>query len=301
MTPLKQFSDELAGLVAKTSAAVVGVHHGRGQGSGFLIAPDGYILTNSHVARSPIGLRVRVAGMGEAKGELVGADPRTDLAIVRLAGGDFSPLALEESHDVRVGQVAVAIGNPLGFERSVSLGVVSALYRNLPLPQGGMLEGLIQTDAAINPGNSGGPLVDADGAVIGITTAMVPYAQGLGFAIPARTAHWVAGVLMQHGEVRRPFFGVSAQGEELSGLLALECRQSRGIRILSVIQGTPAAKAGLRGGDLLLLANGRVVATLDDLQKIIVLAALPEVLLEVLRDGRRERMFIRPTAAAAVA
>ncbi|MCC7144560.1 MAG: trypsin-like peptidase domain-containing protein [Candidatus Eisenbacteria bacterium] len=300
MNMLKQFSDDLAALVKRSSDAVVGVQHGRGQGSGIVLAPDGYILTNSHVARSPVGLRVRMAGIGEAGARLVGADPRTDLAVIHVEGQELSTLALEQEHDLEVGQLAVAIGNPLGFERSVSVGVVSALYRNLPLPHGGMLEGLIQTDAAINPGNSGGPLVDAAGAVIGITTAMVPHAQGLGFAVPAHTAHWVAGVLMQHGEVRRPFLGISARGEELTELAALEWGVPRAVRILQVMPNTPAAHAGLRNGDLLLRANGHSIATLDDLQKVLVLSNVPDVNLEVMRDRKKHQILIHPAAPAGV-
>ena len=180
----------------------------------------------------------------------------------------------------------LAIGNPLGFDRSVSLGIVSALFRDLGTPTGS-LSGLIQTDAAINPGNSGGPLLDADGAVLGINTAIIPYARGIGFAIPARTASWVAAVLIQHGEVRRPWIGVLARSEELAD-------GSRAVRILRVETGAPADHAGVRGGDLLLRANADEIATLDDLQRVLALGGASEVRLLVRRGEASRSLLIRP-------
>src|SRR5207237_6842259 len=174
----------------------------------------GYTLTNAHVARGGGRLRVRVPGGEASPAELVGADARTDLAVVRTSRPAPPPLALADSRPVEVGQLVMAIGNPLGFDRSVSLGVVSALYRELPTREGGLLEGLIQTDAAVNPGHSGGPLLDMDGRVIGINTAMLFPARGIGFAVPAHTASWVAAVLIQHGAVRRPYLGIAARGED---------------------------------------------------------------------------------------
>ena len=287
---MRQLSDELAGLVARAAPAVVGLWHRRGQGSGVLISPDGYIVTNSHVARAPGALRVRFGGGGEAEATLVGADDRTDLAVVRADCPPASTLMLPDQARARIGELVVAIGNPLGLERSVSLGVVSALHRDLPT-RDGVLEGLIQTDASVNPGNSGGPLLDADGAVVGITTAMLPWARGIAFAIPSRTASWVAAVLIQHGEVRRPRIGITARSEELAAA-------GRAVRVLRVEAGTPADDAGLRGQDLLLSADGAALGGLDDLQRALVLASAPEIRLEVLRGGERRELRVRPARAA---
>jgi serine protease Do len=260
-----------------------------------VLAEDGYILTNSHVARSAGDLRVRLADGVTMAGKLVGADDHTDLAIVRVDARLPAPLALAESEALRVGQLVVAIGNPLGFERSVSLGVVSALYRSLPTNAGGLLEGLVQTDAAVNPGNSGGPLVDVEGRVVGVTTAMLAYASGIGFAVPASTASWVAAVLIQKGEVQRPFLGITARGEDLGPQLAVQTGQARAVRVMGVGTGTPAAESGLLKDDVLLAANDRRVATVDDLQRVMVLSG-PEVRLAVRRGSEDRHLVVRPSA-----
>jgi S1-C subfamily serine protease len=200
-----------------------------------------------------------------------------------------------------VGQLVLAIGNPLGFERSVTMGVISALYRNLPTPDGGIFDGLVQTDAAVNPGNSGGPLLDAEGAVVGVTTAMLPWAHGMAFAVPSHTASWVAAVLIQHGEVRRPFLGIAARGEDLDPGLSADLSRARAIRVLRVEAGAPADRGGVREGDLLVSANGSDTVTLDDLQRTMVLAAEPELRLEVLRGGARHRLVLRPRPFQAAA
>ncbi len=299
MSRLSDFSTELAELVARASPGVVGLERRRGQGSGVALSSDGYVLTNAHVAGRGGPLAVRLAGGEQARGEVVGSDERTDLAVVRTEARGLATLPLAEDRSLRVGELVLAIGNPLGFERSVSVGVVSALYRALPTPRGGLLDGLVQTDAAVNPGNSGGPLLDAEGRVVGVTTAMIPFASGMGFAVPARTASWVAAVLMQHGEVRRPFLGIAVRGEELAPALAREVGHPRGVRVLRVEAGTPAERAALAEGDLLLFANGSPLDTLDDLQRVLVLSAPPEVELEILRGGERRRLSIRPAARAA--
>jgi serine protease Do len=199
---LRQLSDDLADLVERAAPSVVGVEARRGQGSALVLAPDGYLLTNAHVARARGPLRARLVGGEAVPAERVGADPRTDLAVLRVEAAGLKALPFADSRALRVGQLAVVIGNPLGFERSVTVGVVSALYRNLPTPDGGLFDGLVQTDAAVNPGNSGGPLLDADGAVVGVTTAMLPWAHGMAFAVPSHTASWVAAVLLRQGERR---------------------------------------------------------------------------------------------------
>ncbi len=301
MTAFETFSSDLADLVARAAPSVVGVEHRRGQGSGVALAQDGFVLTNAHVAagrgpgRGP--LRIRLSGSRAVSGEVVGMDERTDLAVVRAEARDLVPLALSDRR-LRVGELVLAIGNPLGFERSVSVGVVSALHRNLPAPNQTILEGLVQTDAAVNPGNSGGPLVDARGAIVGITTAMLPWARGIGFAVPAHTAGWVASVLIHEGEVRRPFLGVAARGEDLEPALTAEVGRSRAVRILQVVQGSPAAAAGLRPDDLVVGAGGSPVETLDDVVRVMVLGHPAEIALDVLRAGRREALAIRPRPAS---
>ncbi len=298
MTALQAFSQDVAALVARAAPAVVGVEHRRGQGSGVVLAGDGYVLTNAHVTAGPGPLRVRISGSRVVAGALAGRDERTDLAVLRVEARDLPVLALSERR-LAVGEVVVAIGNPLGFERSVTVGTVSALYRNLPTPAGGMLEGLVQTDASINPGNSGGPLVDASGEVVGIATAMLPWARGIGFAVPASTASWVASVLIREGEVRRPFLGIAARGEDLDPAVAKDAGLARGVRVLEIVEGSPAQAAGIAQGDLLVAANGSPVQTLDDLQRVMVLAPAPEIRLDVLRGNGRRTLSIRPRPRAA--
>jgi serine protease Do len=301
VTALAQLSRDLAALVARASPSVVGIERRRGQGSGLVLSPDGYVLTNNHVAGAQGPLRVRLSGGREVEAERVGADERTDLAVLRIRAADLAALPLADSRALEVGQLVVAIGNPLGFERSVTMGVVSALYRNLPTPEGGLFDGLVQTDAAVNPGNSGGPLLDAEGQVVGITTAMLPWAHGMAFAVPSHTASWVAAVLMRDGEVRRPFLGVAARGEDLEPAVARELSRVRGVRVLRVEAGAPAAAGGVVEGDLLVAANGSDVVTLDDLQRVMVLSPAPRLALDVLRGGARRRLELipRPFAKAA--
>lgn len=293
MSALSELSRDLARLVAEAAPSVVGIELRRGQGSGLVLAPDGYVLTNAHVAAGRGELALRLPGGETSPAERVGADPRTDLAVVRTARGGLRALPLDESRRLEVGEIVLAIGNPLGFERSVSLGVVSALHRNLPT-RDGLIDGLIQTDAAVNPGNSGGPLLDAEGRVVGVTTAMLPWAHGMAFAVPAHTAGWVAAVLMHEGRVRRPFLGIQVRGEELPEEAARAVRQPRALRVLGVEPGAPAEAGGMRAGDLVVSANGASVVGLDDLSRAMVLAAPREVSLGILRDGALRTLAVRP-------
>src|SRR5216683_7681494 len=243
MSLLNQLSKELESLVAKAAPAVVGIDQARGQGSGLVLTQDGYVLTNAHVIHGARKLQVLLSEGSAVRAERVGTDQNTDLAVVRMDATGLSTLPLADFRSLHVGQLVVAIGNPFRFERSVSLGVISALDRTLPGPRGGLFEGLIQTDATINPGNSGGPLLDSDGNVLGINTAIIPWAQGIGFAIPSPTASWVAAVLIQFGEVRRPFLGIAAKGEELLPTLSRGAGQVRAVRILGIGEGSPAQAA----------------------------------------------------------
>ncbi len=300
MSLLAQLSRDLVDLVAGASPAVCRVEHRRGQGTGLVLAPDGYLLTNHHVVSRARGrLRAVFDGGKPVVARLVGSDQRTDLAVLRVESRSLPTLPLLQDSSPDVGQLVVAIGNPLRLERSVSLGVISALERTLPLPRGaGLLEGLIQTDAAVNPGNSGGPLLDAEGRVIGVNTAVIPHAQSIGFAIPARTAIWVASMLIHHGQIRRPYLGVTARGIQLRPDESSELGQRRAIQIVGVGARSPASRAGLLRDDLLLTANGAALGCVDDLQRVMVLGReSPHVDLHIWRAPQRRRITAFPRAA----
>ncbi len=293
MKLLQQFSDDLEELVARASPAVVGVEHGRGHGTGLFLTPDGYVLTNRHVVRHSRRQTVTLSSGEERKATFIGGDSPTDLAVLRVEGSDFPTLPLADPKDVRMGQLVVAIGNPFRLEQSVSLGVVSAINRSLTLPDGTVLEGMLQTDAAINPGNSGGPLLNTRGQVVGLNTLVLPYAQGIGFAVSATTATWVASLLIQRGKVERRYLGVAARAVTLEPAQARDAGQPRGVLILQVQLGTPADDAGLQPEDLLLGINQRAVGSVDDVQRLMALSDNPEVLLDVLRKGRRRNLSAR--------
>ena len=295
MSRLSEFSDELEALVASTAPSVVAVEHAMGQGSGIIVSSDGYVITNAHVVQGRRGrVNVRLFGAEVLEAEIVGEDEATDLAVLRVPSRGLPALSLDESRRLRVGQLVLAIGNPLRFERSVSLGVVSAIDRSLPGRGPRPFEGLVQTDAAINPGNSGGPLLDARGAVVGINTAVIARAHGLGFAIPAHTAAWVTAVLIRDGRILRPLLGIAAQGVDLTPQLAEFAGQPRGLRVHAVAPDSPASVADLRPTDLLLVANRTALSSVDDLQRVLVLSAGTEVALRLLRDGQSLTRSIRP-------
>ncbi|MBX5482901.1 MAG: trypsin-like peptidase domain-containing protein [Myxococcaceae bacterium] len=290
-TFLERLSNDLDELVARAMPAVVGVELERGQGTGLVLTPDGYVLTNSHVVRGARTVKVR-RDDGEALSAMViGADPPTDLAVLRVDARDLPTLPLADPAQVRVGQLVVAIGHPFQLEGSVSVGVVSALNRSLGT-RAGLMEGLVQTDAAINPGNSGGPLLNARGEVVGINSIVLPYAQGIGFAISAGTASWIASMLIQKGKVPRKFIGVAASAVPLPRSQALEVGQSRAVRIHRVGEGSPAALGGLREGDLVTGVNGSPVRSVDDLQRLMSLAPDTELHLDVWRKGGRRALTV---------
>lgn len=284
MNLLALLSREVETLVERAGRGVVAVEHGGGAGAGIFLG-EGRVLTNAHVVRGSGTPIVRETGGRGLPATLVGRDPATDLALLRVADLDAAPLALAAAR-VRVGALVVAIGNPLRFERSVSLGVVSAVDRTLRAARVRM-EGLIQHDAAINPGNSGGPLLDAEGAVVGVNTARVPWADGIGFAVPGTTAGWVVGELLRHGVVRRRRLGIVAQGVALGPREAARTGRERAVRIAEVRGGTPAQRAGLKAGDLLLDAANLPLSSVVDLHRALVEGAPESAGLCVLRDGRR--------------
>ncbi|WP_342377973.1 trypsin-like peptidase domain-containing protein [Myxococcus stipitatus] len=294
MKLLQQFSDDLETLVARAAPAVVGVEHARGHGTGLFLTPDGYILTNRHVVmRGTRKLTVQLSNGEELRGSLVGGDAPTDLAVVRAEGTSFPTLPLAAPETVRVGQLVMAIGNPFRLEQSVAMGVVSAVNRSVTLPDGVILEGMLQTDAAINPGNSGGPLINTRGEVVGLNTLVLPYAQGIGFAVSATTAAWVASLLIQRGKVERRFLGIAAVAVNLDTEQAREAGQPRAVRVIRVQSGTPADDAGLQPDDLLLAINRRPVGSVDDLQRLMALATDEEVSLDVMRKSRRKQVSAR--------
>jgi S1-C subfamily serine protease len=252
-----------------------------GGGSGFLFTPDGYVLTNSHVVRAgkaatstrpELRHQVSLADGREFDARWVGDDPDTDLAVLSIDGlsrGSLAHAPLGRSAGLKRGQIAIAIGNPLGFEHTVTAGIVSALGRSMRTSTGRLIPDVIQTDAALNPGNSGGPLLDSNGDVIGINTAIIRGAQAICFAVAADIAHWVIPQLLQHGRVRRGYLGVAGQTQDLHRrvVLTYELPQATGVRVMSVEPGSPAAQVGVREGDVIVGLDGVAIPSVDALHQ----------------------------------
>jgi S1-C subfamily serine protease len=274
----------------------------QGAGSGVVVAPDGLILTNSHVAGAAGGGSARIdvttADGQELRARLVGDDPDTDLALLRIDESVKLPAAtLGDSKRLRRGQLAIAIGNPLGFESTVTTGVVSALGRSLRSRNGRLIDDVIQTDAALNPGNSGGPLVSSHGEVIGINTAIILGAQGICFAVAANTAKFVLGELVRHGRVRRAFIGIAAQQIALPARLrhAAKLSQERAVMVGSLDPESAAARAGLRPGDIILGLDGVTIVGADDLIRALTGEKIGrKVALDVLRGTDRLKLNLVP-------
>jgi S1-C subfamily serine protease len=244
----------------------------QGSGSGFVFTSSGYILTNSHVVHGANRLDVTLADGNQQAADMIGDDPETDLAVIRIHADGLVAAALGDSKKVRVGQLALAIGHPYGFQSSVTAGVVSALGRSLRAGSGRLIDDVLQTDAALNPGNSGGPLVDSRGHVIGVNTAMILPAQGICFAIAVNTAKFVAGRLIRDGRVRRGRIGIAVQTVPMpAGLGARKGSQQRrgGVLVVGVDPGGPADEAGLEKGDLILGLDGHAVGGIDDLHRLL--------------------------------
>ena len=257
--------------VAQVARPAEGEAPRRGSGSGFVFTPDGFILTNSHVVHGARSIQVSFADGAGFDADLVGDDPDTDVAVIRIGGHQLSTAALGSSRGLRVGQLAIAIGNPYGFQHTVTTGVVSALGCSLRATTGRLIDDVIQTDAALNPGNSGGPLVNSQGEVIGVNTAIIPFAQGICFATAIDTAKWVVEQLLRFGRVRRGYIGVGGATTPLSrravrfhGLAA-----GAGVRVESIEPGGAAQQAGIEPGDVIIGYDGENVAGVDELHRLL--------------------------------
>lgn len=271
-----------------------------GSGSGFIFTPDGLIITNSHVVSGAVGIEAALNDGQRFHADLIGDDPDTDLAVVRVAGHKLPAVNLGESRGLRVGQLVVAIGNPYGFQCTVTAGVVSALGRSLRSQNGRLMDDVIQTDAALNPGNSGGPLVSSRGDVIGVNTAVILPAQGICFATAIDTAKVTIAQLLRHGRVRRARLGVAGQNIVLPRRMVRHHDLKRGeaLQVASVEHGGPAAVAGVEPGDIIVGFADHPVAGFDDLHRYLTEEKLGEIVpLTVLRRGRRLTLHVRPVEA----
>jgi S1-C subfamily serine protease len=262
-----------------------------------VISTDGFVVTNSHVVNGASHIEASLPDGRSFHARLIGDDPATDIAVVKIDGDNLTPTRFADSGNLQVGQIAIAIGNPYGFQYSVTAGVVSALGRTLRTQSGRLIDDVIQTDAALNPGNSGGPLVDSFGQVIGVNTAVILPAQGLCFAVASNLVKYVVGKLILEGRVRRGILGIGAQAVPLppKWLNALEVPTKGGIQIQSVESGGPADKAGLRSGDIILQFEGKPVDTIDALHKVLDESSIGRsITLWVLRDGQLKSLVAVP-------
>lgn len=268
-----------------------------GSGSGVIFTPDGFILTNSHVIHRAASITAVIQDGREFQAQLIGDDPFTDLAVVRINAQDLPVATLGDSQSIRIGQLVIAIGNPYGFQATVTTGVVSALGRTLRAGGGRLIDNVIQTDAALNPGNSGGPLVNTRGEVIGINTAMIPWAQGICFSIPINTAKLIAAQLIKDGKVSRAYLGIAGQVLDIArnALHARQLSGTRGVMVAHVEQHGPAEKAGLLVGDVIVEFDGNRVESIDDLHRYLTSEIIgKEVRLTILRLEKKLSAAIVP-------
>lgn len=304
---LDSYSRTVVGAVERVGPAVVGIYtpgsgggaardHG-GAGSGVVVTPDGYLLTNEHVVQHHDRVRVSFEDGRNADARVVGRDAATDLAVVRAEAASLPYAELTDLARPRVGQLVVAVGNPYGFESTVSAGVVSAIGRALRSRHGRLIEGIVQHTAALNPGNSGGPLVNASGRIVGINTAIIAMAQGIGFSVPAVTAEWILSEILAHGRVRRVYLGAAGRDRPLDRRLvrALDLPVARAFEVVGREPDSPAAGADLRSGDLIISANGTPIDGVDALHRFLARWPIGAALnLQVLRRTQRIEVSLVP-------
>lgn len=280
---LDDYSRTVAAAVERMAPAVVNIQVQQknsrgpdrevaGTGSGFIITPDGFILTNSHVVHDATRIVVNLSDNLDYPAQLIGDDPDTDLAVIRIDAPNLRHVRLADSEHLKAGQIAIAIGNPLGFQASVTAGVISALGRSMHSQSGRLIDNIIQTDAALNPGNSGGPLVNSAGEVIGVNTAMIRPAQGICFAIASNTAKFVAGYLIRDGKIRRGYIGVAGQTVPLHRRVVrfFHLPLETGVLVISTEKDSPAKRAGLREGDVIVAFDENSIGSVHDLHKVLV-------------------------------
>lgn len=312
---LDAYSQAVVGAAEKISPSVVKIditqpaktrsgesRERQGGGSGFVFTPDGLILTNSHVVHDATRIGVSFSDGRRFPAHTIGDDPATDLAVIRIDAPNLPVASLGDSQRLRVGQLVIAVGNPYGFQYTVTAGVVSALGRSLRSYSGRLIEDVIQTDASLNPGNSGGPLVSSDGQVVAVNTATIMGAQGLCFAIGINTAKFVAGRILQHGKIRRSYIGVEAQTTQLHRRLVrfYDLPKETGVVVISVENGSPAQHAGLREGDVIVALDGAPVAGVDDLHRLLTDAKVAlSSTLTVLRWTEKLELNVVPEEAKA--
>ena len=311
---LDAYSRAVAGAVEIVGPAVVGIEVARTQagrassrrrnadedragGSGFVFAPDGLILTNSHVVDGAATIDVTLPDARRFRADLIGDDPETDLAVVRISAPDLTAAVLGDSRSLRAGQLVIAVGNPFGLQHTVTAGVVSALGRALRARTGRLMDNIIQTDAALNPGNSGGPLVVHTGEVVGVNTAMIMGGQGLSFAVPVSTAKLVIPALLKEGRVRRSVIGLGAQDVAIRRRVVryFGLPVERGVMVASLVEGGPAARAGVRAGDVIVAFDNQPVSGTDDLHRLLTESIIArKVPTTVIRGTDRHVLEVTP-------
>jgi S1-C subfamily serine protease len=305
---LDEYSRTIVSAVDRVTPSVVNIESRAngsrgGTGSGFIIAPDGFILTNSHVVHGALEIVVNLSDGRESRAQLVGDDPDTDLAVIRIDAAQLSHVRLADSETLRVGQIAIAIGNPLGFQASVTAGVISALGRSMHAQSGRLIDNIIQTDAALNPGNSGGPLANSAGEVIGVNTAVIRPAQGICFAIASNTAKFIAGWLIKEGRIRRGYIGVAGQTTPLHRRVArfYHLANESGAMVVSVEKGSPAEQSRIRPDDVIVALNDEPIASVHDLHKKLVGDRIgTPCKLTVLRGTEQLTIYVTPAEMPAL-
>jgi S1-C subfamily serine protease len=305
---LDEYSRTIVSAVDRVTPSVVNIESRAngsrgGSGSGFIIAPDGFILSNSHVVHGAREIVVNLSDGRESRAQLVGDDPDTDLAVIRIDAAQLSHVRLADSETLRVGQIAIAIGNPLGFQASVTAGVISALGRSMHAQSGRLIDNIIQTDAALNPGNSGGPLANSAGEVIGVNTAVIRPAQGICFAIASNTAKFIAGWLIKEGRIRRGYIGVAGQTSPLHRRVArfYHLANESGAMVVSVEKGSPAEQSRIRPDDVIVALNDEPIASVHDLHKKLVGDRIgTPCKLTVLRGTEQLTIYVTPAEMPAL-